>query len=373
MPSPPAGISENPSNAPVWVLLGHKAGDNEQVLALAESLGTGFERRDLRYRATELASNVLLGPNLLGVRARHRVGLEPPWPRLVISSGRRNEPVARWIRRQADHPVRLVHVGRPWADPDEFDLIVSTPQYLLGDRPNVVEVGLPLQRHPPAADEAAYAAWADRLAALPRPWIAVLVGGESGMFQLDPDKADRLARQADELAGELGGSLLVTTSRRTPAGIAARLDAALESPHFVYEWQPDATDNPYRALLALADRLIVTGESMSMLAEACAARRPVYVFDMHDRGPMSATARLRWLKDALRYRAWTHRLAQVLAPERLRRDVSRLHAALMAEGRAVWLGDEFPDREPPPLPGHEAVAARVRALLDTDPDDRNLA
>ena len=165
----------------------------------------------------------------------------------------------------------------------------------------------------------------------------------------------------------------MTTSRRTPAGIAARLDAALESPHFVYEWQPDATDNPYRALLALADRLIVTGESMSMLAEACAARRPVYVFDMHDRGPMSATARLRWLKDALRYRAWTHRLAQVLAPERLRRDVSRLHAALMAEGRAVWLGDEFPDREPPPLPGHEAVAARVRALLDTDPDDRNLA
>ncbi len=122
MPSPPAGTSEDPSSPSVWVLLGHKAGDNEQVLALAESLGTGFERRELRYRATELASNVLLGPNLLGVQARHRIGLEPPWPRLVISSGRRNEPVARWIRRQADHPVRLVHVGRPWADPDEFDL-----------------------------------------------------------------------------------------------------------------------------------------------------------------------------------------------------------------------------------------------------------
>ena len=155
----------------------------------------------------------------------------------------------------------------------------------------------------------------------------MLVGADSGMFQLDPDKADRLAREADELAGELGGSLLVTTSRRTPPGIAARLDAALASPHFVYEWQAGASDNPYGAFLALADRLIVTGESMSMLAEACATRRPVYVFDMHDRGPMSATARLRWLKDGLRYRAWTHRLAQVLAPERLRRDVSRLHAA----------------------------------------------
>ena len=86
---------------------------------------------------------------------------------------------------------------------------------------------------------------------------------------------------------------------------------------------------------------------------------------------MGAAARLRSLKDGLRYRAWTHRLAQVLAPERLRRDVSRLHAALMAEGRAVWLGDEFPEREPPPLPGHEAVAARVRALLDDARADGN--
>ncbi len=363
MRSPPAGTTDAARRAPVWVLLGHKAGDNQQVLALAESLGLPFESRKLRYRPTELATNLLLGPNLLGIRPADRAALVPPWPRLVISSGRRNEPVARWIRHRAGREVRLVHIGRPWADPAEFDLIVSTPQYDLGDRPNVIEVALPLQRQAATPDSASVVSWSERLSHLPRPWIAVLVGGESGMFQLDGDKAERLARDADRLAGELGGSLLVTTSRRSPAGTAARIERRLTAPKLVYEWRPEDPDNPYGALLALADRLVVTGESMSMLAEACATRRPVYVFDMRDRGPMDFGARLRFLRDSMRYRAWTHRLAQRWAPRRMRRDVGRVHDALMSAGRAVWLDERFPDRQPPPLPGSEAVVDRVRALL----------
>jgi mitochondrial fission protein ELM1 len=367
MVSPPAATAEEAATRPVWALLGHKAGDNHQVLALAESLGVGFETRHLRYRPTELASNLLLGPNLHGIRADSRAALRPPWPGLVITAGRRNEPVARWIRARADHPVRLVHVGRPWADPADYDLIVTTPQYALGGRDNVIEVELPLRRTVAAADAAAaVAAWETRLAGLPRPWIAVLVGGTSGMYQLDGTKAARLAAAAQRLAIELGGSLLITTSPRTPRGAAATIRAQLSVPHHFFEWRPDAPDNPYAAFLALADRLIVTGESASMLAEACATRRPVYIFDMRDRGERGPRARLQALRNALRYRAWTHHLAQRFAPRRMRRDVGRMHAALIGAGRAVWLGETFPDREPPPVPGFEEVTRRVRTLLPTD-------
>jgi mitochondrial fission protein ELM1 len=361
MHSPPAGTAGDAA-APVWVLLGHKAGDNHQLLALAETLGVPYAARHLRYRPTELLSNLLLGPNLHGLRADSRAGLAPPWPRLVLTAGRRNEPVARWIRREAGAFVRLVHVGRPWSDPDQFDLIVTTPQYALAGRANVMQVELPLQRPPDPADAGARA---DRFSALPRPWIALLVGGTSGMYQLDTAKAERLARGADTLARELGGSLLVTTSPRTPPAAAARVAATITAPHFFYRWRPDAPDNPYAAFLALADRLIVTGESASMLAEACATRRPVYIFDMDDRHDAAPGAGWRRLRNALRYRAWTHHLAQRLAPPRMRRDIGRLHAAMIAAGRAVWLGEAFPDREPPPPAGFEPVTRRVRALLET--------
>lgn len=362
MPSPSVRSTEvaNP-DVPVWALLGRKAGDNGQVLALADSLGVPYAERHLRYRPTELLSNLLLGPNLLGVRESRRRQFRPPWPRLVITAGRRNEPVARWIQQQATHPVRLVHIGRPWARPSRFDLIVTTPQYNLAGRDNVVELELPLERDAAAVDTAP---WAERLASLPTPRIAVLVGGESGMFQLDADKARRLARAANDLAAGLGGSLLITTSPRTPAGIASVIRETIDVPATVYEWQPGASDNPYGAFLALADRLVVTGESISMLTEACATRRPVYIFDMHDGQRGGLSGRLQALGNAMRYRALTHHLAQRLAPSRMRRDVSRMHEALIRSGRAVWLGESFPDVLPPPLPDTAHVTARVRALLD---------
>lgn len=355
--------------APVWLLLGHKAGDNNQVLALAESVGLPFEARHMRYRATELATNLLLGPNLLGIERDCRAGLRAPWPRLVITAGRRNEPVARWIRRQADHPVRLVHIGRPWARPERFDLVITTPQYRLEGLANVMSFDLPLHRiHEQRLSEAARA-WSSRLSCLPEPRIAVLVGGDSGGFHLDRSKARRLARRADALAASLGGSLMITTSARTPGYAAHEMDAVIASPRFLHRWQPESADNPYLALLASADRFVVTGESMSMLAEACATRRPVYIFDMGDRpdenGAGSISGHGRRLLNALRYKAVTHRLAQWLAPVRMRRDVGRLHRVLIDSGRAVWLGETFPDRQPPPLPDTGPAARRVLDLLDS--------
>ena len=75
-----------------------------------------------------------------------------------------------------------------------------------------------------------------------------------------------------------------------------------------------------------------------------------------------AAAAERWI-NALRYKAWTHRLAQGLAPRRMRRDIGRMHRALLASGRAVWLGQRFPDVAPPPLPDGSRAVERVRDLL----------
>ena len=361
----PAPSSSPAAAAPIWLLLGQKAGDNNQVLALGESLGRPFEVRRLRFRPTELWSNVLLGPNVHGIDAASRAGLAPPWPRLVITAGRRNEPVARWIREQADHPVALVHVGRPWAPLDEFDLIVSTPQYRLPERPNILRLELPLHRIAPAALEQAGKEWAPRLEPLPRPRIAVLVGGRSGPYTLSADKAATLGRRASVLAGGLGGSLLVTTSARTPPGAAAALAAELRVPHVMHEWRADQDENPYLGYLALADQFIVTGESMSMLTEACATGKPVHIFDLRDEGlPATAQERLRRLRESLGYRPLTHRLAQRLAPVRMRRDISALHDALIRNGRSVWLGDPLPESKPLPLPDSSAASKRVLALLD---------
>ena len=186
--------SEGPAPAaPVWLLLGEKAGDNNQVLALVEALGWPYDIKRLSYRSWELLTNRLLGVTLAGTDQAHSSPLEPPWPDLVITAGRRNEPVARWIRRQSGGRTRLVHVGRPWASLDCFDLIVVTPQYFLPEQDNVLHIDLPLHRVTRDALDAVGREWGARFESLPRPWWSVLLGGDSGPFVFTPDKARHLA------------------------------------------------------------------------------------------------------------------------------------------------------------------------------------
>jgi mitochondrial fission protein ELM1 len=326
------------------------------VLALAEALGWPFEIRRIAYRPTELLTNRLLGVTLLGRDPDRSDPLEPPWPALVITAGRRNEPIARWIQRQADGPAacRLVHVGRPWAPIEAFDLIVTTPQYALPHHPRILHTDAPMHRVSAAALAEAVERWRPRLADLPCPRIAVLLGGHVGPWTFDAAKGCNLGRRLDAMARELGGSLLISTSVRTPAAVTEALAAEITAPHHLYRWRRDSPDNPYFGFLALADRIVVTSDSMSMLVEATATGKPVWIYDLAD---PPGQGRPTW-------RRLVFHLGRLLGPRQMRRDVTAIHARQIATGRALPLGQPWPgDRKiTPPADAHVA-AARVRALF----------
>jgi len=360
----------------VWLLMGRKAGDNTQVLALAEALGWPFEIKKFVYRKYELIANLVFGATLSGVVGEASSSLGPPWPDLVISAGRRNEPVARWIQRQADSSVRLVHIGRPWAALQRFDLIVTTPQYQLPDRPNVVRNMLPLHRVTDARLASESRKWTPRFAHLPRPWIAVLLGGDSGPFVFTPEKGARLGRQINQMAKDTGGAVLVSDSARTPEAALDAFQSELDVPALVYRWQATDGENPYFAYLAVADTIVVTGESMSMLTEACATRKPLIVFDLSDKictdeaggqqNPGSKTECQPWwrLRHNFRFKPLSHRLAMRFGPKRLRRDIGAIQERLVASGRAVWLGQSFAgESHPLPVGDLDRAVERVRGLF----------
>lgn len=359
----------------VWLLMGQKAGDNQQVLALAESLDWPFDIKRLAYRPYELWSNLLLGPNLVGVDKRVSSSLIGPWPDLVISSGRRNEPVARWIRAQAKtKAVKLVHVGRPWSPLRCFDLIISTPQYHLPAGENILENPLPMHRVSDERLRNAAAEWQNTLAHLPRPLTALLIGGNSGPYQFDHRAAERLINLTHEQVARDGGSLLVTTSARTPARVVTLLSHSFTCPHVFIPWQRGASQNPYLAFLALADSIIVTGDSMSMLAEATFTGKPVYIFGfgrgrfaMH---PDDISHQSFYLQDYFfggpgRWKTFTSKLALRLGPKRLTRDIRRIHQNLIADGQAAWLGAERPSAtRAKQVDSISRSRARVKALFE---------
>lgn len=318
----------------IWLVDAYRAGERGQVRALVDALARRLdatvEVKTLRYRKHVVMPHVLGLSTVRGITGDSRAMLKAPWPDLVVSCGVRNEPVCRWIMAQSGGHTRYIHVGRPWASLDTFSLVVTTPQYRVPQHPNVLHNTLTLHAMTPERLAAARRQWQDTFAHLPAPYFAVICGGDSGPFTFGEQAATRLAEEASRLARAAGGSLLITTSSRTSAAAVAALEAKVDAPHFFYPWRPDDENNPYLGMLACADQLVVTGDSIAMLSEACATGRPVKIFDI---GGMRGEAPTQ--KD-FRLGATLYSLLMRWCWQPLSRDITLVHKQLVQSGYAVW-------------------------------------
>lgn len=365
----------------VWVLLGKGTGGNAQMRSLADALGWPYETKQLVYNRRAAVPNLFLGASLLGIDRNESSPLEPPWPDVVIAGSRRSAPVARWIKAQSGGRTRLVHLMHTQAPLASFDLVITTPQYCLPPRDNVLHNVVPLNYVEPRRRAAAARDFAAEVADLPRPFIALLVGGDSSTHRFDIESADRLGRQASAEARAAGGSLLISTSARTPAESAQVLFGAVDCPAYRYAWKPNDERNPYLAFLGLADRVIVTSDSASLATDACATGKPVRVFDL-PRRPKSGAKEL--------VRRWGERRGDTNAPPRTladrlydrlvylgllkpARDFARFHQTLRERGLVDAPGDT--NEKPPKLDDMERSVRAIRKLLHEDraPDRRGAA
>lgn len=340
----------SPEAPRIWVLQAEKAGDNAQVDALVDAVGLPVTVKRLRMRPRWQHGKPRIRASLAHLDLAASDPLDPPWPHLVIASGRRLMNAALWLRQQSGGRSRLVLVGRPHGHDDAFDLIVAAPQFQMPPRPNVLNLTLPLLMPPRSAIERAVSAWQPRLADMPRPLTAILVGGPTRPFRFGRDEArDLLARTLAASCAE--GSIYVSTSRRTPPAVVDALIGALPATARLFRWSPEAADNPYLALLGLADRFVVTGDSASMLVEVARLAKPLAVFELPVDGRQRWVARARSLLSLMR--------------QRPQRDLIALHRVLYRSGLAQPLDAGFCSVSAGAGATAELaqIRSRVRALL----------
>ena len=345
----------------IWLIDAYRAGERGQLRALCDALAWPCELKRLRYNTTVVSPHLLGLTSIRGISLESRLQLRPPWPDLVVSSGVRNEPVCRWIRKQSGGRTRYVHIGRPWAKLESFDLVVTTPQYRVANHPNVLHNELTLHGVNRDVLQLAADRWRDVSLGMARPYTTVIVGGNSGPYTLGVKAAKRLAEELNARMQARPGGLLVTTSSRTSPQVIETLKQGLQVPNYFYAWKPDDKENnPYLGMLGLADEFIVSGDSIAMLSEACATGKPVSIFDLggmreemeYDRDFRVGATLYNWL---LRW-GW-----QVLS-----RDISLVHRRLVRGGRAKWLEDSDGGEHVPPPPSDDLARAveAVRSLFD---------
>jgi hypothetical protein len=259
-----------------WWITNGAAGFRTQARGLAEAVIPGAVEKTVDVRAPWSVAPPALWPLTLIGLDPSKDRLEAPWPDVVVSCGRKAAKAAIAVKRASGGRTLAVHIQNPLAPLSEFDLVIPMRHDPVAEGPNVVPIDLALHDVTPEVLAKAGEAWRERFAGLPRPLTGVLLGGSTKRHPFTVEQGRALAERLKALRAE--GALAITPSRRTPDEVKAVLREAFAGDAGVFLWD-EAGDNPYRGILALADRILATGDSVSMVSEAVATGHPVAVFD----------------------------------------------------------------------------------------------
>ncbi len=253
-----------------WVVTEGLAGLQNQAIGLAQALGVSYVLKEVRKPK-----------GLWQLFSKGKHDFTPPWPDLLISCGRQSVDASLFIRRASGNKTFTAHIQHPLVDPKLFDLVIAPAHdKLQGDNVFVTQGAI----HHVSAEKLVGAAGHFRplLASLPRPLISVLVGGKNKHQDFSDTAAHDFAGKLTLAAQNSGGSLAVSFSRRTGERNEAIIRQDLQGvPSFIWDGQGE---NPYLGLLSLADVIIVTSDSISMVSEACSTGKPVYIYELPKAG-----------------------------------------------------------------------------------------
>jgi mitochondrial fission protein ELM1 len=264
-----------PPQTLLWVLSDGKAGHEAQTLGIAQALGLPPQIRRVEPRKlfAALAPYGPIDPRHAPLRPRSPIA--PPYPGIVIGAGRRTVPYLRQVRRASRGETFTVFVNDPKTGPSTADLIV-TPRHDAIEGDNVIRPLTPANCITPALLAAARQHPDSRIADLPTPRAALLIGGNSRHYRFTDQDAARLADIASALIAR-GRSVMATTSRRTPAPVAQALRNAVQgAPAFLWD---GVGNNPYLSMLATSETIVVTADSVNMLGEAATTGAPIYFYE----------------------------------------------------------------------------------------------
>ena len=263
-----------------WVVTDGKAGMENQCVGLAETLGLQPVVKRIVLRAPWRQLSPFLRHGLRWAFSSQGDAIAPPWPDLLIATGRASIPASLYVKRAsraAGKPTFTVQLQNPVIDPLRFDLVV-VPRHDGLTGLNVMTTRGALHRITLELLAREAATFMPQIAHLPRPYITVLIGGSNAVYQLTPREMLPLSQQLRASAKATGGSLLITPSRRTGAeNLAVLRDNLHDVPTYIWDGQ---SSNPYFALLGLADHILVTADSINMVSEACRTGKPVQVIDL---------------------------------------------------------------------------------------------
>jgi mitochondrial fission protein ELM1 len=255
-----------------WIITEGMAGTENQCLGVAEALNIKPVIKRIKLRQPWKIFSPFLG---FEQSYSFDPSIDSPWPDLLIASGRKSIAAARYIKKHSKKTF-TVQIQDPCISPKYFDL-VALPEHDPTRGDNVITTCAAPNRITEKRLAKAREQFAETLSTLPNPKVAVLIGGNSNAHTMSEEITRNLCSHLVNLANN-GAGLMVTASRRTGDTNQKILQESLKDSG-AYIWD-GKWENPYFGILAWADYILVTEDSVSMVSEAATTGKPVYLIPL---------------------------------------------------------------------------------------------
>lgn len=268
----------------LWALLDDRKGSVGQAKGIIEALGDCINvvEKQILYTKAACLPNWIRGSTKLGFDVKNSSDISKDFPDIILSTSRRTLPVARYIKKLSQNAAKIVQLMYPSEGVGlkdiEFYVVPAHDDFSKQNHKKAfVITGAPTrifkEKIPQIAKE-----WEGVFGHLPRPWISVIVGGAIKGKPWPQEEAVNLVYNIKAIHEKTGGSILITTSRRTgdiPQNII--MEGLKDIPKYTYIWG-EKKENPIMGFYACSDIIVATADSVSMCCEACGTGQPVLLY-----------------------------------------------------------------------------------------------
>lgn len=265
-----------------WVITDGKAGMTSQALGLAEALNIPITVKQCSYRLPWSLFPAYCGLTAPRFMTDDSDDLSPPWPDVLITCGRQALGASLYIKKQSHGQSFTICLQDPRISFRHFDLVIPMEHdHVTGS--NIIVSQMALHRVTPQKLAEGKKLHQDLFRDHDKPYLAVLLGGSAHNYQMNNAAYLDIIRQLQLIMANSQGTCFVTPSRRTPNELMQMLGIAFSNNKRMVIIDP-SQNNPYFGMLAMADVIFVTNDSVSMVSEACATGKKVYILPMLGHG-----------------------------------------------------------------------------------------
>ena len=268
----------------IWLLLDNRPGTSSQAIALANYINIAQHKFYLDYNYLANLPNFTFGIDycLFRLKNKHIFKNLNYFPSHIISAGRRTATFALYLQKQAKKKgfalPKIIQIMHPKLPLHLFDWIIlpkhdhkpNLPKNVLFSLGGLANFDNTKIRN--ISFDNTFLAKINQN----QPIIALLIGGSFAKKQnFSLEIFLQLYNQISSIVKKMQAQLIVLNSKRTSSAINNFLQQ--QTNVIFHDWHQSGSDY-YLQTLALANFLVITGDSVSMISESLSTGKPVYIF-----------------------------------------------------------------------------------------------